>query len=244
MIRIFLITFLVVGGVIWFVVDQSAPEGTDTKTEGTKNTESEDTSEKDEVDTAQTSEDEDKDAEEKTAPEEPTMKDEETPTDTEETTTTEEGKEMNTNENASNEDENTTAEEDTTASVSASVATSTVPEEPTTPATPPAPATVTTPTETPEPPSGKVSQIKIFLYEWGIDISEKQFPTGMIIFEVHNSGEFSHEFAIKGGSNFGKVRPGDTQYYSANLLPGIYEIYSPKTVDMERGMIESFQVLP
>lgn len=89
----------------------------------------------------------------------------------------------------------------------------------------------------------KITPIKIFLYEWELDISDRTIPEGKILFEVHNDGWFSHDFAIKGGENFGKVFPGEVAFFlTDHLEKGEYEVYSPKLVDQMHNIAENFIV--
>lgn len=86
------------------------------------------------------------------------------------------------------------------------------------------------------------AKIRVYLYEWGIDLSESTVPAGNIGFEVVNSGQFSHHFAIRGVKSFGKVVPGETVMFAAPLQGGTFELYSPRNIDVERGMKETFRV--
>jgi len=87
------------------------------------------------------------------------------------------------------------------------------------------------------------SEVKVFLYEWGIDISEKEIPTGKIVFDVVNNGKFTHEFVIGGVKNYGKVLPGEKKQFSVVLRSGNFEIHSKRRDDYERDMKESFKVV-
>jgi len=89
------------------------------------------------------------------------------------------------------------------------------------------------------------TEVKVFLYEWGIDISQKEIFPGNIVFEVNNNGTFSHDFAIQGVKNFGKVIPGETQTFSYRILgAGEYVLLSPRERDMGKGMNEVIRILP
>lgn len=86
------------------------------------------------------------------------------------------------------------------------------------------------------------TKIKVYLYEWDIDLSQKAIPSGTVVFEVHNTGNFTHDFAIQGGQNFGKVRPNETRVFSAQLKNGKYALYSERGKDAENNMVEDFVI--
>jgi len=86
------------------------------------------------------------------------------------------------------------------------------------------------------------TKIKVYLYEWGVDVSQSVVPAGNIGFEVINSGQFSHHFAIRGVKDFGKIIPGATVLFSAPLTEGQFELYSPRNIDVEQGMKETLRV--
>jgi hypothetical protein len=87
-----------------------------------------------------------------------------------------------------------------------------------------------------------VSDMKVFLYDFDIDVSQKEISAGKINFEVLNNGRFAHDFAISGLRNFGKVRPGEIKTFSAFLNAGKIEIYSARNQDAEYGMVENIIV--
>ncbi len=86
------------------------------------------------------------------------------------------------------------------------------------------------------------STVKVFMYEWGIDLSSANVPAGNIAFQVINNGQFSHHFAIKGGTDFGKVVPGELATFVAPLEAGTITLYSPRQIDMENEMQETLYV--
>ncbi|MCK5460463.1 hypothetical protein KAI58_00565 [Candidatus Gracilibacteria bacterium] len=90
--------------------------------------------------------------------------------------------------------------------------------------------------------SNKITDTKVFLYEWGIDLSSKEMPTGKVVFTVVNNGKFTHGFVINGVQNYGKVLPGSIQEFTAYLNPGSFEIYSDRRDDYEKGMRETFVI--
>lgn len=93
-----------------------------------------------------------------------------------------------------------------------------------------------------EPVNGPTTNVKVYLYEWEIDSSELTVPAGTVNFEVVNTGSFSHNFGISGVTDFGRVNPGETKSFTAQLTSGEFELMSSKKVDMERGMQEAFTV--
>ncbi len=89
----------------------------------------------------------------------------------------------------------------------------------------------------------RTTTVKVYLYEWAVDISTKEIPSGTVQFEVVNNGKFSHNFNIKGIKNFGKVPPRQSANFSVQLLPGEFEIYSNKRDDYENGMVEGIVIV-
>jgi len=86
--------------------------------------------------------------------------------------------------------------------------------------------------------------MKVFLYDFGIDFSQKTgIPAGEITFVVNNNGNFSHDFSIRGVEDFGKVRPGETRIFSAELVAGEFEVFSGRGQDENRGMNEVIEVV-
>jgi hypothetical protein len=85
--------------------------------------------------------------------------------------------------------------------------------------------------------SKNVTELKVYLYEWEIDVSDKSILTGRVNLTVVNSGKFSHNFVIKGVRDFGKLLPGETkQFDSVYLRRGSFELLSDKSVDIQKGM--------
>ena len=89
----------------------------------------------------------------------------------------------------------------------------------------------------------RTTDVKVYLYEYGIDISNKELNQGKIVFTVNNNGNFSHDFAIRGVRNFGKIRPGEIRTFEAVLGAKEFEIYSARTIDQGKGMTETFVVV-
>lgn len=88
----------------------------------------------------------------------------------------------------------------------------------------------------------RTTDVKVYLYEWGVDFSEKEIPSGTIRFNVQNNGRFTHDFNISGIRNFGKVAPRDNQRFAITLRPGEYSAISTRRDDLEQGMSQAFTV--
>lgn len=87
------------------------------------------------------------------------------------------------------------------------------------------------------------TNVTIYLYEWGIDVSDKSIQAGTVSFTVKNNGHFSHNFVVKGVKDFGKILPGETKVFDAVCLQaGDFELVSDKAVDLEKGMKDVLQV--
>jgi len=92
------------------------------------------------------------------------------------------------------------------------------------------------------PPVYIVDTVKVFLYEWGIDLSAANVEAGNVAFEVFNNGQFTHHFAVEGGTDFGKVVPGEMVTFVASLEEGMITLYSPRQIDMANEMQETLYV--
>jgi len=115
------------------------------------------------------------------------------------------------------------------------------------PATTPA---TTTPTVAPTRPTvvaptvpAKTTDIKVYLYEWGLDLSDKTIPAGTVNFQVQNDGRFTHDFSVSGFGNLGKVTPNEKKTFTVKLGAGEYEAFSKRRQDYERGLKEDFTVV-
>jgi hypothetical protein len=107
---------------------------------------------------------------------------------------------------------------------------------------PPASQTVTPPVrETAEEPI-RTQDIKIYLYEWGLDLSDAEIKSGKITFQVLNSGRFTHDLSISGKGTLGKVLPRGKAEFSIVLEPGEYELFSSRRNDREMGVLETLIV--
>ncbi len=162
---------------------------------------------------------------------------------------TSEGTESTETEVSDNEEESTEGEEN--ASEEAEVPVESGKEEANTPAettqtetaktqSPVAPKTTYRPPVVPIP--DVQTDVKVYVYEWNMDFSKKTIPSGTVNFQVENNGRFTHDFAIKGFGNLGKVTPGQSQTFTIKLRPGTYEAFSDRRQDYERGVKGSFTV--
>ncbi|MBT3349618.1 hypothetical protein HN954_03455 [bacterium] len=86
------------------------------------------------------------------------------------------------------------------------------------------------------------SYVRVYLYEWEIDLTDRTLARGPVTFEVLNNGRFAHYFSIDGVKDFGKVLPGTSVEFTVNLAAGNYEITSPREIDMAHNMRENFVV--
>lgn len=91
---------------------------------------------------------------------------------------------------------------------------------------------------------GEKETVKVELEDTKIDMQDK-VEAGTILFEVKNSTESEHSFAIKGeaskGDNVdekieGKIAPGETRTLELSLLPGVYKVYCPVANHEESGV--------
>ncbi len=89
---------------------------------------------------------------------------------------------------------------------------------------------------------GTNSRVRVYLYEWGIDLSTSNVLPGNVGFEVINNGQFTHHFAVRGIKSFGKVLPGQVAVFWVKLSEGKFELYSPRDIDVARGMKETLSV--
>ncbi len=89
----------------------------------------------------------------------------------------------------------------------------------------------------------RTTDVKIYTYEWGLDMSDKTIPAGTINFKVQNDGRFTHDFNISGFGNLGKVMPSQTSTFTVKLAVGEYEAFSERRQDYERGVREAFVVV-
>jgi len=91
--------------------------------------------------------------------------------------------------------------------------------------------------------SNNITFVKVYLYEFNIDISKKEIPAGEVVFEVINSGNFTHEFSIRAKKDFGKILPKEKKKFSIYLSGGEFEIFSKKKGDVRNNMKEKIFVI-
>lgn len=97
--------------------------------------------------------------------------------------------------------------------------------------------------EAPQPVlSNTESEMTVYLFDGGFDISRSAIPAGNITFNVRNDGRMAHEFAIEGIQDFGRVNPGSMNAFTINLTAGEYELFSPRAVDQTLNMRETLAV--
>ncbi|PID70201.1 hypothetical protein CSB37_03430 [bacterium DOLZORAL124_38_8] len=84
--------------------------------------------------------------------------------------------------------------------------------------------------------------VKVFQYDFAIDLGKKTVPAGMVTFKVHNSGLFAHQFAIAGVKNWGLVGRNEKTSFTVYLKPGKYKIWSEKDIDKKYGMVNYITV--
>lgn len=102
--------------------------------------------------------------------------------------------------------------------------------------------TTTTPADEPAAIPQDATRIRVYLYEWAVDISDKTIPAGPVVFEVRNTGKFTHHFAVEGVKDFGKVIPGATEEFTLTLSADDYTLISPREVDTFHDMRETLLV--
>lgn len=138
-------------------------------------------------------------------------------------------------------DTSSTANNNTSASTNATT---------TTPEPMPTPVVNTTTTTPPAPVApvapvvpDRMTDVTVYVYEWGLDLSDKTIPAGTINFQVQNDGRFTHDFNVSGFGNLGKVTPSEEKTFTVKLAAGDYEAFSERRQDYERGVTETFTVV-
>ncbi len=100
-----------------------------------------------------------------------------------------------------------------------------------------------TPEVDPEPTVPDVrSTVRVYLYDAGLDLSSSSIPAGHVTFFVRNDGRLAHGFAIAGGEDFGRIKPGTSQTFSAPLSAGSYELFSSAPFDQTKSMSKTLVV--
>lgn len=124
------------------------------------------------------------------------------------------------------------------------VTTTTVPATVLTPATPVTAPVITAPVVIQPSIPVRTTDVKVYAYEWNMDLSDKTIPAGTVNFKVQNDGRFTHDFNISGFGNLGKVMPSETKTFTVKLKAGEYEAFSKRRQDYERGVKETFTITP
>ena len=90
-----------------------------------------------------------------------------------------------------------------------------------------------------------VQEIKVYMYDNGLSFSRRNIAAGFAVFEVQNLGKLPHDIALTGGGttqNFGKIVPNQTRYVRAKISGGQWTFYSPRDIDVQRGLSGTFSV--
>lgn len=90
----------------------------------------------------------------------------------------------------------------------------------------------------------RTTDVKVYVYEWGLDLSKRTIPSGTVNFMVDNNGRFTHDFSLSGFGNLGKVMPKQKSTFTLKLKPGEYEAFSDRRQDYDRGVVKQFVVTP
>jgi hypothetical protein len=88
-------------------------------------------------------------------------------------------------------------------------------------------------------------ELSVYLYEYQVNLSSHDVLEGNIVFRVINTGRLSHNLTLKDGEElviFGKVAPGETKYFKANLSKSELEVVSGGRVDIANDMKSSLSV--
>jgi hypothetical protein len=89
----------------------------------------------------------------------------------------------------------------------------------------------------------RTTDVKVYVYDSGLDLSDKTIPAGTINFNIQNDGRFTHDFNVSGFGNLGKIMPSETKTFTLKLNAGTYEAFSERRLDYERGVREDFTVV-
>jgi hypothetical protein len=92
-------------------------------------------------------------------------------------------------------------------------------------------------------PNKNETTVRLYMYEWSLDMMKRTLPAGKIVFEVVNKGRFPHNFNIRDVYNFGTVLPRSTESFVLNLNPGSYTLYSGQQNSSERRLTTTFRVV-
>jgi uncharacterized cupredoxin-like copper-binding protein len=109
------------------------------------------------------------------------------------------------------------------------------------------PTTTTQPTTTP-PPTGSVGNaqttVTVNMVEYAFQLSQSSIPSGQVTFQIKNSGNEIHNFAILGNKAGAQIGPGKSETWTVALAPGTYNYVCDVPFHAERGMTGQFTVTP
>jgi hypothetical protein len=91
-------------------------------------------------------------------------------------------------------------------------------------------------------PVDSSSNVTVYLFDGGMDISNSIISEGTVSFLVRNDGRVSHDFSIEGLQDFGRIVPGKAQTFVVDLSAGEYRIFSPRDIDQKLDMSETLFV--
>ena len=86
------------------------------------------------------------------------------------------------------------------------------------------------------------SEVIVYLFDGGIDLSVSNIPIGHVTFIVRNDGRVSHDFSVEGIRDFGRIVPGTIHAFELNLTKGEYVLTSPRELDQQLDMRETLRV--
>ncbi len=84
--------------------------------------------------------------------------------------------------------------------------------------------------------------VTVYLFDGGIDLSVSVIPAGHVTFMVRNDGRVSHDFAVEGIEDFGRIVPGSMHTFEIDLSKGEYVLLSPREIDQQLDMRETLRV--
>jgi hypothetical protein len=86
------------------------------------------------------------------------------------------------------------------------------------------------------------SEVKVYLFDGGMDLSVSTVPAGRVTFIVRNDGRVSHDFSVKNQADFGRITPGSSHTFELVFTEGDYVLYSPRELDQKLNMYETLHV--
>lgn len=97
-------------------------------------------------------------------------------------------------------------------------------------------ATEIPPQDTGETDEPAMETVEVTLEEFGVMPETITVSAGTVKFEVANSGNWKHEFAIEGTDVFESVPSGETRVVEVTLEAGTYKVTCPIPGHTEKGM--------